>query len=88
MTGTSTQSPPAPHVSDGTTQIEDVMVATISSCTALENKILEIDGRMNGKTRSHGSAWRHFRVQRKEQDLGSLFEMREEYYVYKHPHEE
>ena len=51
----------------------------------LENKIIEIDGRLDPKDAPIASSWRFIRVQRNNQDLGSLFDMREEFYVWKSP---
>ena len=51
----------------------------------LEIKILEIDARPNLKeVRPSINAWKAFRGKRSNQDLGTLFEMREEFYVWKY----
>ncbi|KAL8787653.1 MAG: hypothetical protein Q9213_002084 [Squamulea squamosa] len=60
----------------------DVIYYTISTLWSLEKKIIQIDGRVNPESRT-ASAWRDIRCLRNEQDLGSLFEMRDEYYAYK-----
>lgn len=62
---------------------EDVVRYTISNVRMLEDKIIELDGRT---PKSKHNAWLAFRCQRDNQDLGSLFEVRQEYYVFKHPH--
>ncbi|KAI4107859.1 MAG: hypothetical protein LQ339_002469 [Xanthoria mediterranea] len=54
---------------------------TISTLGPLEKKIIEIDGRLPLTMRT-ASAWRDIRCRRNEQDMGSLFEMRDEYYAY------
>lgn len=69
----------APAVSE-----EDVL-HSISMLTQLENKIVDVDGRFNSKDIATHNTWRSFRGMRNNQDLGTLFEMREEFYVYKHP---
>lgn len=55
---------------------------TISTLFPLEKKIIEIDGRLPSTTRT-ASTWRDIRCRRNEQDMGSLFEMRDEYYAYR-----
>lgn len=65
-------------------QEEDVL-HNISGLKHLERKIVEVDGRFNSKEIATQNVWRNFRGIRKMQDLGTLFEMREEFYVYKHP---
>lgn len=62
---------------------EDVVLFTAKSVRALELKILNIDGRFSNP--SHRNPWMHIRCQRNNQDIGSLFDMREEYYFRTHP---
>lgn len=64
---------------------EEDILHSISSLTQLESKIVDIDGRFNSREIGVQNAWKNFRGIRNHQDLGSLFEMREEFYVYKHP---
>lgn len=64
---------------------EEDILHSISSLTQLESKIVDIDGRFNSKEIGVQNAWKNFRGIRNHQDLGSLFDMREEFYVYKHP---
>ncbi|KAL8999148.1 MAG: hypothetical protein Q9169_001927 [Polycauliona sp. 2 TL-2023] len=64
-----------------TTDDYGVIHFTISTLFPLEKKIIEIDGRLPSTTRT-ASAWRDIRCRRNEQDMGSLFEMRDEYYAY------
>ena len=66
---------------------DGVVIHEISSLSQLEVKILEIDGRLNlNEVRPSINPWKALRGKRSNQDLGTLFEMREEYYVWKHPH--
>lgn len=65
----------------------DVVIHEISTLAQLEVKILEIDGRLHLKgVRPSINPWKALRVKRNNQDLGTLFEMREEFYVWKQPH--
>ncbi|KAL8741599.1 MAG: hypothetical protein Q9190_005809 [Brigantiaea leucoxantha] len=79
-------SPSAPFTADTTNEnadpsTYDAIPLTITTLTTLERKILAIDGR-NPQGRSPNT-WRVTRCFRNEQDLGSLFEMRDAYYVYR-----
>lgn len=65
-------------------QEEDTLLS-ISMLTQLEKKILDLDGRINSNDMTVSNTWKNFRGVRNNQDLGTLFEMREEFYVYKHP---
>ena len=64
---------------------EEDIIHSISNLTQLEHKIVDIDGRFNSKELSIQNTWKNIRGIRNHQDLGSLFEMREDFYVYKHP---
>ena len=64
---------------------EEDIIHSISNLTQLEHKIVDIDGHFNSKDISIQNTWKNFRGIRNHQDLGSLFEMREDFYVYKHP---
>ena len=57
----------------------------ISNLTQLEHKLVDIDGRFQSKDMSVQNTWKTFRCSRTNQDMGTLFEIREEYYVHKHP---
>lgn len=57
----------------------------ISNLTQLEHKLVDIDGRFQSKEISVQNTWKTFRCSRNNQDMGTLFEIREEFYVYKHP---
>ena len=52
-----------------------------NSLGALDDAMLKIDGRV--KNPPHGNAWKVIRCRRKNQDMGTLFEIREDYYVWK-----
>lgn len=81
--GTSSQTDGG-HSSTSAEQEEDTL-HTISMLTQLEKKIVEIDGHFNSNDLAVANTWKSFRGIRNNQDLGTLFEMREEFYVYKHP---
>ena len=57
----------------------------ISNLTQLEHKLVDIDGRFQSKDMSVQNTWKTFRCSRTNQDMGTLFEIREEYFVHKHP---
>ena len=57
----------------------------ISNLTQLEHKLVDIDGRFQSKEISVQNTWKTFRCSRNNQDMGTLFEIREEFFVYKHP---
>lgn len=65
-------------------QDEDIL-HSILTLTQLEHKITDTDGRFKSKELHPQNTWRNFRGIRNHQDLGTLFEMREEFYVHKHP---
>lgn len=67
---------------------DDVILYEIKNLKQLNDKIIEIDGRLNPKNQKEVPAvspWKLMRAKRNNQDLGSLFEMRDEFYVYKLP---
>lgn len=64
---------------------EGVILREIKTLQQLENKVLEIDGRLKDQKVRGVNAWRFCRCKRNNQDLGTLFEMRENFYVYKYP---
>lgn len=54
----------------------------------LNDKIIEIDGRLDPKDSKQvcaASIWKRVRAKRNNQDLGTLFDMREHFHVYKRP---
>lgn len=60
--------------------VEDYIPISITSLAALEEKIVALDGKFTGKV--NGNAWKSIRVKRQEQDIGSLFDIRENFFVY------
>ena len=70
--------------SAGRSGTEDTLYE-ISNLTQLEHKLVDIDGRFQSKEISVQNTWKTFRCSRSNQDMGTLFEIREEFYVYKHP---
>ncbi|KAL8951150.1 MAG: hypothetical protein Q9222_002857 [Ikaeria aurantiellina] len=78
----SSSSPQSPNRTTWFVKEYDVILYEISGLYALERKILEFDGRAKPGSRT-GSTWRDIRCRRNEQDMGSLFEMRDEYYAYR-----
>ncbi|KAL8916983.1 MAG: hypothetical protein Q9208_008238 [Pyrenodesmia sp. 3 TL-2023] len=60
----------------------DIILYTTTGLWDLEKEILKVDGRVKPGSRT-ASTWRVIRCRRNEQDMGSLFEMRDEYYAYK-----
>ena len=60
-------------------QSKDPIIIRIEAPGRLENKMIETDGRI--KLIPKGNAWKSIRVRRDEQDLGSLWEIREEFWV-------
>ena len=66
-------------------ELHEDIIHSISNLSELEHKIIDVDGRLNSKEVPVANTWKHFRGIRNNQDLGSLFEMREDFYVYKHP---
>ena len=58
--------------------LNDIVVPNISSPMQLVTRILEIDGRMSGARTAN--AWKEFRCYRKNQDMGSLWDVRQAWY--------
>ena len=65
--------------------VEDVILTPITSLNDLDKHCLDIDGRIATNARSVANAWKNIRGKRNNQDLGSLFEMRQDVFVWKHP---
>ncbi|KAG5437434.1 hypothetical protein PCANB_000865 [Pneumocystis canis] len=51
-----------------------ISISNITTPTMLETQILDIDGRTAHSERPNGNAWKSIRVQRRGQDMGTLFE--------------
>ncbi len=62
---------------------EDVILCTVENVRPLEFKILEVDGRISNPT--HYNPWKSIRVLRDNQDMGSLQDVRESFYLRTHP---
>ncbi|KAI9375868.1 Asx homology domain-containing protein [Aspergillus egyptiacus] len=67
--------------SDSTKDVEadEIIIPNIQGPTALTLKILEIDGRV--KKATNGNAWKEIRCFRNNQDMGTLWEVRQAWYV-------
>jgi hypothetical protein len=62
-----------------TSELDEIIVPNLSSPQALVMKVLQIDGRMpNGRT---ANAWKEIRCYRNNQDMGSLFDVREAWFL-------
>ena len=59
--------------------IEVVVLPNVPGITALGNKMIEVDGRI--KHIPNGNAWKEFRSYRNNQDMGSLWEVRQAWYM-------
>ncbi|KAJ5437388.1 hypothetical protein N7445_005932 [Penicillium cf. griseofulvum] len=60
-------------------ELDEIIVPNLPSPQALVSKILQIDGRMpNGRT---ANAWKEIRCYRNNQDMGSLFDVREAWFL-------
>lgn len=70
--------PPAHYKFSSTSNGEDFVTELMTGPQGLSTKILEVDGRI--KNPPNGNAWKDFRCKRNNQDMGSLFEIRQDYY--------
>ncbi|KAI1981335.1 hypothetical protein LOZ53_000498 [Ophidiomyces ophidiicola] len=59
--------------------MKDIVLSGVRGPGALENKILRTDGRMTNPP--NGNAWKDFRCFRNNQDMGSLWEIRQAWYL-------
>ena len=59
-------------------ELEEIIVPNISTPHSLVSKILEIDGRMKGARTAN--AWKEIRCYRRNQDMGSLWDVRQAWY--------
>ena len=75
--------PICPAEGESASTEETVILWTVENVRALENKILEVDGRV--KDPYPHNSWKTIRCQRNNQDLGSLFDVRESYWNRTHP---
>ncbi|CAG8287592.1 unnamed protein product [Penicillium nalgiovense] len=82
---TEEQKDPVPTSQTTTSEPDEIIVPNLSSPQALVMKILQIDGRMpNGRT---ANAWKEIRCYRNNQDMGSLFDVREAWFLQHGRHE-
>ena len=58
---------------------DEIIVTDIQGLTALSTKIIEVDGRI--KEIPNGNAWKEFRSYRNNQDMGSLWEVRQAWFL-------
>ncbi|PLN83532.1 Asx homology domain-domain-containing protein [Aspergillus taichungensis] len=58
---------------------DEIIVPDIQGLTALGTKIIEVDGRI--KEIPNGNAWKEFRSYRNNQDMGSLWEVRQAWFL-------
>ena len=65
--------------------VEDVILTPIKTLNELDKRIIEIDGRLDHTINRAVSVWRLVRVKRDNQDIGSLFEIRDDYFVRQSP---
>ncbi|WEW61515.1 hypothetical protein PRK78_007005 [Emydomyces testavorans] len=74
---------PSNHADQKTTnaqpQLKDIVFSGVRGPTSLHNKILQIDGRITNPP--NGNAWKDFRCYRNNQDMGSLWEIRQAWYL-------
>ncbi|RAL02719.1 uncharacterized protein BO80DRAFT_378361 [Aspergillus ibericus CBS 121593] len=59
-------------------KIDEILVEDIRGLTALSAKIIEVDGRVTKCP--NGNAWKEFRAYRNNQDMGSLWEVRQAWF--------
>jgi len=74
--------PPGRHKFSSPNNGEDMLTAPMVGPQGLSTKILEVDGRVTNPP--NGNAWKDFRCKRDNQDMGSLFEIRQDYYEKQH----
>lgn len=60
-------------------QTSEIILENIGGPTALSLRIVEVDGRI--KDVPNGNAWKEFRAYRNNQDMGSLWEVRQAWYL-------
>ncbi|KAE8354777.1 Asx homology domain-containing protein [Aspergillus coremiiformis] len=76
---TAEDAPPQTSIAEGTSEEPEVIIVSgITGPAALATKILEADGR--AEKIPHGNAWKEFRAYRNNQDMGSLWEVRQAWF--------
>ncbi|OJD21552.1 hypothetical protein ACJ73_07105 [Blastomyces percursus] len=77
---TTSATPPEPTSEQAQESIaKDIIFSGVAGPGRLSNKILEIDGRITEPP--NGNAWKEFRCYRDNQDMGSLWECRQSWFV-------
>ena len=71
-----TEKTPPANVSDA--NMDEILIENIQGLTSLASKIIEVDGRITDIP--NGNAWKEFRAYRNNQDMGSLWEMRQAWF--------
>ncbi|PYH48184.1 uncharacterized protein BP01DRAFT_354026 [Aspergillus saccharolyticus JOP 1030-1] len=59
--------------------VKEIVLPNIQGLNALASKIIEIDGRV--KKVPNGNSWKEFRAYRHNQDMGSLWEIRQSWFM-------
>ncbi|KAI9669820.1 MAG: hypothetical protein M1817_004561 [Caeruleum heppii] len=75
--------PPGQHKFSAPAVREDVMIDGIHGPQAIMDAIIKEDGRLDPKKVPSSNGWKCFRVKRSQQDLGTLWDMREAYWLTK-----
>ncbi|PYH38376.1 uncharacterized protein BO87DRAFT_412972 [Aspergillus neoniger CBS 115656] len=71
-----TEKTPPANVSDA--NMDEILIENIQGLTSLASKIIEVDGRITDIP--NGNAWKEFRAYRNNQDMGSLWELRQAWF--------
>jgi hypothetical protein len=58
---------------------KDIILGGVTGPGMLANKILKVDGRITHPP--HGNSWKEFRCYRRNQDMGSLWELRQAWFM-------
>ncbi|XRM44702.1 hypothetical protein ABZX51_007817 [Aspergillus tubingensis] len=58
--------------------MEEILIENIQGLTSLASRIIEVDGRITDIP--NGNAWKEFRAYRNNQDMGSLWEVRQAWF--------
>lgn len=72
---------PSQSTSESHREYDEVVIPDVQGPSALTHKILEIDGRVTNAT--NGNAWKEIRCYRDNQDMGTLWEVRQAWFAKK-----
>ena len=72
---------PSQSTSESNGEYDEVVIPDVQGPSALTHKILEIDGRVTNAT--NGNAWKELRCYRDNQDMGTLWEVRQAWFAKK-----